>query len=231
MGEIIRKNAAAEEILADGRATNTAAQARGGAFKTFADQALAAPLRLAELVEKRVRDAEAATLPLIAIQASTNEQVDQIVGRISDMLWNDIGRPATDPVFDLIFPSGITYYVDGSDEGQPARMELLADLIEAGLHPKLAPAQATQYAADIRKAAKQMEDAVDAARKPRAQLEMYGRMRTAAARNVQMGLMNYKRLLKVAGMSEAEIHSVIPDRPSPPRKSPNSPPAPLPPMA
>ena len=73
---------------------------------------------------------------------------------------------------------------------------------------------------------------MDAARKPRAQLEMHSRMRIAAARNVQLGLVNYKRLLKIAGMSEAEIHSVIPDRPSAPRKPPApSPTPPTPPPA
>ena len=88
------------------------------------------------------------------------------------------------------------------------------------MHPKLDPKKVKQYVAELRDAAQDLEGAVDAARKPRAQLDMYGRMRTAAARNVQMGLVNYKRLLKIAGMSEAEIHSVIPDRPNAPKKPP-----------
>ena len=228
MGEIIRKNAAADDIVADGRAANTAAQARGGTWQTLADQALAAPLRWTELVDKRLRVAEAKAAPLIAAQDHTDEWVDRLIGRVSDSIWNDLGRPASDPAYDTMFPSGITFYTDGPDDVQPARMELLAELLEAKLHPKLEAKKAKQYAAELREAAQALETAVDAARKPRAQLEMYSRMKTAAARNVQLGLVNFKRLLKIAGMSEAEIHTVILDRPSAPRKPAAPAPAPAP---
>ncbi len=219
MGEVIRKSAAAEDIVADGRAASTVAQARGGTVKTLAEQCLAAPLRLVDLVDKRLRAAEATAGPLIAAQDHVDEQVDRVVARLSDLVWNDIGRPASDPIYDTLFPSGITFYTAGPDDVQPARMELLADLLEAKLHPKLETKQVKVYAAELRAAAQTLEAAVDAARKPRAQVELYSRMRTAAARNVQLGLVNFKRMMKIAGMSEAEIHSVIADRPSAGKKA------------
>jgi len=213
MGEVIRKNAAAEDIFADAREAMTHATARGGSWQTLAAQTLAAPLKLADLVAARVASARASAEPLVAAQQSGNQRVDDFVGRISDLIWNDIGRPSYDYYYELMFPSGITFYTDASDEEQPARMELLADLIESGMHPTLDPKKAKGYAGDIRRAAAEFERAVDAARKPRAQVNMYERMQAAAARNCQAGLVNYKRLLKAAGMSESDIHTVIRDRP------------------
>jgi hypothetical protein len=231
MGEVIRKTAAADDIVADGRAAHTAAQARGGTYKTLSEQTLSAPLKLIDMVEKRLSAMAAKANPLIAAQDHIDDEVDGFIARVSDDIWNDIGRPAADPVYETMFPSGITFYTDGPDDAQPARMELLADLLEAKLHPKLDAKKAKQYAAEVREAAQTLEAAVDAARKPRTQLAMYGRMKIAAARNVQMGLTNFKRMLKIAGMSETEIHSVIVDRAVASRKSAAGTPAPTSPPA
>lgn len=107
--------------------------------------------------------------PLIAAQESIDDQIDRLIGRLSDTIWNDIDRPAHDPLYELLFPGGITFYTDGPDDEQPARMDLLADLLESNLHPKLDPKRAKQYAAELRGGAQTLEAAVDAARKPRAQ--------------------------------------------------------------
>ncbi len=39
------------------------------------------------------------------------------------------------------------------------------------------------------------------------------RLRTALARVVQVELANLKRMYKIDGLTEAEIHAIIPDRP------------------
>lgn len=88
--------------------------------------------------------------PLIAAQESIDDQIDRLIGRLSDTIWNDIDRPAHDPLYELLFPGGITFYTDGPDDEQPARMDLLADLLESNLHPKLDPKKAKQYAAELR---------------------------------------------------------------------------------
>jgi len=214
MGDVIRKTAAAETIIADVRAADTAAQVRGGTWKQLADEHLANSLKVIDLVERRLAAAEAAYGPLAAAVDSIDETADALLGRVSDAVWNEVGRPAQDPVYTLLFPGGIAYYVDGPDAEQPARMELLAELLEANLHPRLDPAKAKTFADEIRKSAADYMAAVQAAAGPRAQLEMYGRMRTAVARNAQMSLSNLKRHYKISGFSEAEVHKVIPDRPT-----------------
>ena len=62
---------------------------------------------------------------------------------------------------------------------------------------------------------------------PRIQLQQLQRAKTAIAHSAQMELANLKRLYKAAGFSEADIHSVIPDRPRP-KKTPVTPPSPTP---
>ena len=44
-------------------------------------------------------------------------------------------------------------------------------------------------------------------------VKVLGRVRTALAKVVHSDLSNLKRVYKVEGFSEAEIHAVIPDRP------------------
>jgi hypothetical protein len=124
-----------------------------------------------------------------------------------------------DRALTLIFPGGAAYYTEGSVETQPGRMELLARLLERGIHPKLTTAQAKAAADKIRAGAAKLKEAVDTARMPTDQVTLCERVRTATARVVHFELANYKRALVSAGYSETEIHEVIPDR-TPKKKEP-----------
>ena len=221
MGDVIRKSAAAVDIFADVRTTNRNAQARGGQWKQFADEHLKSVLSILDLVDKNLQAAELAYGPLRAALDAADEHADGLLGRTSDAIWNEVGRPAHDPIYTLLFPGGVTYYVDGPDDEQPLRMELLAQLLEAELHPRLEPAKAKAFAADLKTEAAAYAAAVQAAAGPRAKVEMWRRMRSAVARNAQINLAHLKRRYKIAGFSEAEIHTVIPDRP--PTKKPAEP--------
>lgn len=229
MGEVIRRTAAVTDILSDVRESHVNAQAAGGLYKTLADQTLKPALALCDLIDGKWRAAVAKSEPLVAAQAARNASADLLVGRISDVLWNDVGRPMSDPQYDLLFPSGISFYVDGAEAEQPARMELLAEMIESGLHLRLEAAKAKDYAKQLRDEATAFEAAVDAARKPRAYAVMYERMRTSAIRSAHGALTSFKRLLKANNISEAKIHEIIPDRPSLPQpRTPAPAPAPAP---
>lgn len=234
MGEVIRKTAAAEDILADARQSNVRAQARGGLYQAAADAALKPALALFDAVHSKWQALEASVAPLVAAHNARDEQADALIGRIADAVWNDVGRPAPgiDGSYDLLFPSGITFYTDGPDEEQPERMLLLAELLESGIHPRIEAKQAKSYAKQLREAAAELDKSVQSIWQPRIRLAMYSRMRTAAARNTQVALSRFKRLLRAQDVSEAEIHTVIPDRPAPVKKAdpPKDPPKdPLPP--
>lgn len=228
MGEVIRRNASADDIFADVRTTYTNAQAAGGLFQTLADETVKPALALSESIDGKMRAAQAKAAPLVAAKQARNVAADRLVARVSDDVWNDIDRPRRDPQYDLLFPSGITYYTEVDDDEQPARMELLAEMIESGMHDRLDPARAKDYAQQLRKEAAAFEAAIDAARKPAAQAAMYERMRTAVLRAAQGALTNYKRQLKAKNVPEPKIHAIIPDRPTPVPGQAGKPPTPAP---
>jgi hypothetical protein len=219
MGEVIRRTASPVDIIADVRATLTNATAKGGVWKTMADERLAPLMALVADVDARYAKAESDLTPLQAAVDARDVEADRMLGRVSDEIWNEVGRPAADPALSILFPGGIAYYADGNVEGQPDRMDLLAELREADLHPRLSLALAKAHAKEIRAAAKTLRAAVDLARPARGRLELLDRVRRALATGAQVQLSSLKRLYKVEHFSEADIHAVIPDRPMTARKS------------
>jgi hypothetical protein len=229
MGEIIRKTAAADDIISDIRVTLTNARARGGDWKTLAEEQLGAAVALIDGIDARLAQAREALDPLLAALDVKDDDADALLGRVSDEIWNEVGRPASDPALATLFPGGIAYYADGDVEGQPDRMDLLAELLDSDVHPRLGAAAAKGHAREIRAGAKTLRAAVEAARAPRARVALLERVRRAIAVTAQVELASLKRLYKNEHFSERDIHSVIPDRPAAARKPAGAPTPPSPP--
>jgi hypothetical protein len=215
MGEVIRKGSAAPDVLADVATTLHNARAKGGVWASAAEEKLGAVEHLSGLVTSRLADADKALKPLTAALAVEDDRADDLIGAVSDDLWNAVGRPAADPVLSIIFPGGIAYYTEGRDDEQPDRMELLAEFLGAGLHPKLDRKAGTAHAKSVREAADAYRKRVDATRKPAARVKLLNAMQTAVGRYAHTELANLKRRYKSEGFSESDIHAVIPDRPRP----------------
>jgi hypothetical protein len=210
---VIRKDAAASDIAADAKATLANAAARGGVWKDLADEKLGpAGLLLLKVIEDGAKVNEA-LMPLEAALDMQDDETDDFLGAKADEMWNLIGRPASDAAYSLIWPGGVATYADGRDEEQPDRMDLLADLLEAGLHPKLDAGWTKATAEEVRKRAAAYRAKVDALRPVRAKAALLGKTTTVLARSVQMELARLKRRYLAEGLTEAEIHKVIPDRP------------------
>lgn len=112
-----------------------------------------------------------------------------------------------------MYPGGAGYYTEGDTPGQPARMELLAKLYDRSIHPKIPAVQAQAYAARLRAGAAELQADLDAASGPGANVALLERVRTALGRVAQFEIANLKRMFKIDGMSESDIHEIIPDRP------------------
>ncbi len=228
MGEVIRKNAAVEDILKDVGTTLTRAVTREGAWRTLAEEKLGGVVTLSNSAGTALTAAETAYAPLAARIRVEDEKADGAIGKVRDDIYNALGRAAGDPALSLLFPGGIGYYADGMDEGEPDRMELLAELLTAGIHQRLDRAVASSGAQAVRQAAAPLRAAHDAARLPRARVKLLGLVRTALGRHGQSQLAALKRAYQSAGFTEADIHTVIPDRPTPtpaPKMGPLPPPA------
>lgn len=218
MGEVIRKNAAAADIYADAQTSLANAAARGEAWSKDAEEHLRPIAQVGADVESRLKAASLAYEPLRAALRTGDELADRLLGRISDEIWNEVGRPGSDAFLDLLLPGGVAYYADGDTEEQPGRMELLAELLESKLHPRLSAEKAAAFARQVREGASALRVAVENARAPRQREALLERVRTAVARSTQSKLAALKRIYKARGFSEAEIHRVIPDRSADPAK-------------
>ena len=220
MGEVIRKDAAAEDILEDARTTLMQATARGGEWATTASARLSPVLELASNVATRLKDAKRESAPAEAALAVANDVSDRLIQRISDDVWNLVGRPASDAALDLIFPGGATTYTEGDTTEQPDRMSLLADLLESGIHPRLDRDKGQAFALEVRNDAAGLRAKAEAVRPLRVRIALATKMQQAIAHAAQASLAGLKRSWKADGKSEVEIHTVIPDRPQGGKKSP-----------
>jgi hypothetical protein len=214
MGDVIRANAAVEEIFKDARAALTNAIAKGGTAKDRAEQGIAPIVAMVDAIEAELKTARELLAPLLAALNAENEKADATINRIYDDTWNDVDRPGNDRYLALMYPGGAGYYTDGDTPGQPARMELLAKLYDRALHPKLSAVQSSGFAVRVREAASALQVDVDALATPAANVALLERVRTALGRIAQFELANLKRSYKNDGMNEAAIHGIIADRPA-----------------
>ena len=212
MGEPIRKTAAREDILRDFKKTHDHAMAREGIAASLAEQRLVPVSKILESVKSQLDAANAAAAPLLAALAAADLRADRTVGKVSDDIWNDVGRPASDAALDLLFPGGNAFYVDGDVTEQPDRMDLLVELLKANVHPRLSPAVAQASIATITAESAALRAAVEGARQARTKLQLLDRILTALARSAAIEIGSFKRLLKANGFSEADAHTIIPDR-------------------
>lgn len=212
MGEVIRKDAAAADVFADAGTTLSNARARGGEWQALAEARLTGLLTVAASVDTKATAAQVELQPLASHVDVADLAADDVLVRARETLWNALGRPGHDPLLDLLFPGGSSFYVDAGDE-QPERMDLLADLLTSGLHPRLDRELCARLADDITAAADLLRQARQATAVPRARRDQAQRMRTVVAKALQTELARLKKRWQADGHSEAEIHQIIPDRP------------------
>jgi len=213
MGDVIRSTAAVDHIFEDVETTHNEATAKGGAIQERAEQHLGPVIAMIKATEDELKVARQVLAPLASAAKAENDSADALLNRLYDETWNDVGRPANDRYLTLMYPGGAAYYTDGDTAGQPVRMELLARLYERQLHPKLTKDQCLAYAGRIRVAADALKHDIDAAAGPASQVALLERVRTALGRAAQFELASLKRSFKNDGMTEAQIHAIIPDRP------------------
>jgi 3-oxoacyl-(acyl-carrier-protein) synthase len=212
MGIVVRKNAKVDDIMSDVDTTLTRARARGGVWQTHAEARIAPVHALGQGVASQLDEAERELAPLLALREAADDTADGGIGLIMDEIWNRIGRPASDPTLSVVFPGGIAHYTRGDTDEQPHRMDLLAGLLKARIISKLSEEECEAYATRVLELAAPLRQAVNAAAAPRVRVALLQREKTALARAAQMELAHLKRLYKSEGFSEADIHSVIPDR-------------------
>jgi hypothetical protein len=213
MGKLIRKDAAAEDIAADANATLKNANAKGGAWKQIAGERLGPVIALYNKVDADWRVTRELRQVLDAELEALDSDADDFLGAKADEMWNMLGRPANDTAYALIWPGGYSTYADGSDEEQPHRMNLLAELLGSGLHPQLDPKWTQTTVDEVKARAAGYTLKLEPTLAARAKEKLLAKMRGVLSRAMQMELSRLKRRYLAEGFTEAAIHQVIPDRP------------------
>ncbi|MFZ5786179.1 MAG: hypothetical protein ACOY3Y_07025 [Acidobacteriota bacterium] len=213
MGNTIRATAPAADIRDDVQATMRNAERKGG------DILAAATARVAPHAERlttSILSAEASQTALdAAMQAvlRADEPADRLIKRQRDGLWNALDRPRESPVMNDVYPGGVGTYTDCDVRIQPTMMQVLEARIGLISHPAVSAEQRAAWQAEIAAARTTLADTLAPLQAAEAVDVVADKALKAAARAAAVGLARFKRDLKNMGLTETQIHEIIPDRP------------------
>ena len=213
MGTVVGRSASPERIKEAASKTLTNSRARGGEIQSLAESRLAETVGALDTNEQQLTDARAKDDAAHAALLARDEESDLEIATVGDEIWNGMGRPAQSVDYDLIFAGGKKTWTEGDPAKQPHLMGVLAGNIRNTKHPKLA-ARKEEWAGRIEKKATAQTEAATMADPIHARLTGLTMQRRSVADLAQLALTRFKRDLKNLGMSEAQIHEIIPDAPA-----------------
>jgi hypothetical protein len=228
MSQLIRSDVAAETRFAVVEATLRRARDQGGWVAEEAERFLADVHTLATTnTADRVAADDALTRAREQLPFA-ERTAHLVVGRIHDALWNDLGRPAADPRFVVLFPAGTRTGTMGARDGHPAALRALASRLETVGHKRLAKDRLTAAAAEIRETATALATAIDRVDAAAEVAGHHHQLEQALARVAYLQLSALKRILLANGLRGPEVDAVLPPTKHPRRRSPAAVPVPVP---
>jgi hypothetical protein len=211
MAELISARADVSRIEDHVRRALRAAQARGGEIAEAAAARLVpavATIDEALVLQKSTDDAEAVAWSQVLAEDAKS---DEAIGSVRDAMWNAIGRTRQNAALDQVFPGGVRTYTSGDPRAQPVLMQVLASRIAASAAPQWSDVLKQGWAAEVEAARTSYAAAVEAHRPTEAAAQVAVSGYRAAVRTGQARLRAFKRDLENLGLSEAQIHEIIPD--------------------
>lgn len=213
MGEVIDKDAALDDIEADVREAYQKAVARGGDIAAAAEQRLGGAITAIDDANAILDGAREAERVAWTVVLARDEEADATTGSVRDEMWNALGRTPSHPAMNHVFPGGVRTYTSGSPLRQPVLMQVLETRIPTAETAQWTAEMRSGWIARIAAARAALEEAVNAYRPLEAALQVAEAGRRAAIRAAHARLTSFKRDLKSQGLSEAQIHQIIRDRP------------------
>jgi hypothetical protein len=213
MGKVVTRSASTTRIKEAVLKALNNARARGGEIQSVAEARLGEPASALETNEVQLNQARAKDDTFHAALMARDEESDLEIKAICDELWNALGRPGQSVDYDIIVAGGPRVWTDGDPVKQPHLMAVLATNIRNTKHPKLVERKDGWATRIEQKAAAQSEAAAPTSA-AYAQVAVLGMQRRTLADTAQVALTRLKRDLKNLGMTEAQVHEIIPDAPS-----------------
>jgi hypothetical protein len=168
------------------------------------------------------REAEAVAWAAVLAEDAKS---DTGIKSLRDAMWNALGRPRQSPFLQQVFPGGVNTYTAGDPTQQPILMQVLHSRLLAASAPQWPKPQCDSWAAEIESLRQPYQTAVDIHRPVEAAATIAEVGYRSAVRTGQARLRAFKRDLQTLGLTEAQIHEIIPDATGTPQatasKSPN----------
>ena len=210
MGQVIPRNSSPERIFGDTHTTLSNARSRSDAIKSAAEARLG-PIEVAIFTnEENFRAAKTAARVASSRLEAADASSDLTVGRVIDVAWNELGRPSHSVDFTCIVGGGKQDWTDGDPLDQHLRMSVLADRFRKTTVPAL-QANKEAWAVEIEQKAAVQEAAAAASKAADAPVYSFVAQQRSLANIAQVALTRLKRDYKSSGMTEVQIHELIPD--------------------
>lgn len=210
MANLIARNASKKRIRDVAGKTLVAAKARGGDVQRLAETRVGALIETYDSLAQQSAQACRADDTTHATLMARDSESDLEIQAVCSEIWNALGRPAQSPDYDLIVGGSARAWTQGDPAKQPQLMTVLAANIRATQHPKLVERK-EGWAKRIESCATAQAEAAKPTEAVHAQVVALGMQLRAVADSLQIALTRFKRDLKNEGMTEAQIHEIIPD--------------------
>jgi hypothetical protein len=212
MGRVIAATAAIEDVAHDVKETLESARATGGEVAELAEH------RLAERVEQ-IAAARAAFVAAEAAETigertlhNADFHADQVIGGVRDAMWNAVERVQSHPAMSYVFPDGVRTYTRSAADAQPLIMQILESRLETVAAPLgWTKERRAAWAPELAAARAPLEPALEAFKPLEASRTVAEASYRATVRAGRAQLAKYKRDLVNLGLTETQIHAVIPD--------------------
>jgi hypothetical protein len=211
MGEVISSSANLGLIEEHVRRTARAAGARGGEAKKAADLRFPAVLSAIDAAAAARKDAMAAEATAMATVMAEDGRSDNAILTLKNTMWGALDRPRRSAEMDQVFPGGAVIYTSASPARQSMMMQLLSARIMSVQSPRWTAEMRTAWTTEIDALRASFEAALAAHRPTEAAAVLAEAGYRTAVLNAHGMLKAFKRDLRTLGMSEAQIHEIIPD--------------------
>lgn len=211
MGEVISSSASIDRIAEHVANALQNGLARGGdiaaACKSRLETSQVA-INNAQMLHQATEQAQSAAWTIVLAK---DNDADIAIGSVRDEMWNALGRPRQSPQMDEVFPGGVATYTAGDPSNQPILMQILQSRMTSASAPQWPEAKRIAWVATIEASRLPYEAAVKAHQPAEAAATVALAGYRAAVRSAHARLRSLKRDLKSLGLSEAQIHEIIPD--------------------
>jgi hypothetical protein len=145
-----------------------------------------------------------------------DRQIEASIHGHADLIWDQLGCPDYDPIFNILFPPAVppsaapSAHMDNAHRERAERLLVMADMLNCGLHPKIDRAVASRIAQEIRALADRYNEHAYARSKHQIRKNALNALEASVARIGLLQLGTLRRALRAVGVDDTHIRTVVP---------------------